>query len=83
MKQFLHLLPPGVGQGEASKLEQQLPEFQVRPGGEGRVTLPGPGGRAVRRARGGDGGGGPRHPGDHSGEHGAQGSFLLLVKCPS
>merc|ERR1712127_787695 len=29
VKQFLHLLPPGVGQGEASKLEQQLPEFQV------------------------------------------------------
>ena len=29
VKQFLHLLPPGVGQVEASKLEQELPEFQV------------------------------------------------------
>lgn len=29
VKQFLHLLPPGVGQAEVSKLEQELPEFQV------------------------------------------------------
>merc|ERR1719228_2655368 len=29
IKQFLHLLPPGVGQTEASKLEQELPEFQI------------------------------------------------------
>ena len=29
VKQFLHLLPPGVGQVEARKLEQELPEFQV------------------------------------------------------
>jgi len=29
VKQFLHLLPPGVGQTEASKLEQELPEFQI------------------------------------------------------
>jgi len=29
VKQFLHLLPPGVGQVEASKLEQESPEFQV------------------------------------------------------
>jgi len=29
IKQFLHLLPPGVGQKEADKLEQELPEFQI------------------------------------------------------
>ena len=29
VKQFLHLLPPGVGQVEATRLEQELPEFQV------------------------------------------------------
>lgn len=29
VKQFLHLLPPGVGAGEASKLDQELPEFQI------------------------------------------------------
>merc|ERR1719495_1024361 len=29
IKQFFHLLPPGVGQREASKLEQELPEFQI------------------------------------------------------
>jgi len=29
VKQFLHLLPPGVGQAEVTKLEQELPEFQV------------------------------------------------------
>jgi len=29
VKQFLHLLPPGVGQAEANKLEQELPEFQI------------------------------------------------------
>jgi len=29
IKQFLHLLPPGMGQREASKLEQELPEFQI------------------------------------------------------
>lgn len=29
IKQFLHLLPPGVGQKEAGRLEQKLPEFQI------------------------------------------------------
>ena len=29
IKQYLHLLPPGVGQSEADKLDQELPEFQI------------------------------------------------------
>jgi len=29
IKRFLHLLPPGMGQKEAEKLEQALPEFQI------------------------------------------------------
>jgi len=29
IKQYLHLLPPGVGQSEASRLDQELPEFQI------------------------------------------------------
>lgn len=29
VKQFLHLLPPGVGQKEAGRLEKELPEFQI------------------------------------------------------
>ena len=29
VKQYLHLLPPGVGQSEANKLDLELPEFQL------------------------------------------------------
>ena len=29
IKQYLHLLPPGVGQSEANRLDQELPEFQI------------------------------------------------------
>jgi hypothetical protein len=28
-RRFLYLLPPGVGEREAEKLEQEVPEFQI------------------------------------------------------
>ena len=29
IRNFLHLLPPGVGEKEVEKLEQETPEFQI------------------------------------------------------
>ena len=29
LRNFLHLLPPGVGEKEVEKLEQETPEFQI------------------------------------------------------